>query len=239
MLVNLGTPADPSPRSVRKYLAEFLSDPRVIEAPRLLWWLVLHGVILRTRPQAQCPRLPEDLDAGGLAAPGRIAQADRRPRRPVAATLRRRRHGRSRDDVRPAVDSVGARTIPRTERAATAGAAALPAVLLDDDRQHLRVRHARAVAVALDAGAAFRQPVLGARVVPARRGGQRRASTGKRTVASTCCSPSTPSRSAISLPAIPTTASASARPAASRSGSAWPRTNGRWDSSRGSAAKNG
>ncbi|MBP6107211.1 MAG: ferrochelatase [Steroidobacteraceae bacterium] len=51
LLVNLGTPADPSPRSVRKYLAEFLSDPRVIEAPRLLWWLVLHGVILRTRPQ--------------------------------------------------------------------------------------------------------------------------------------------------------------------------------------------
>ena len=52
MLVNLGTPADPSPPSVRKYLAEFLSDPRVIEAPRLLWWLVLHGVILRTRPSA-------------------------------------------------------------------------------------------------------------------------------------------------------------------------------------------
>ena len=51
LLVNLGTPADPSPRSVRKYLAEFLSDPRVIEAPRLLWWLVLHGVILRTRPR--------------------------------------------------------------------------------------------------------------------------------------------------------------------------------------------
>jgi ferrochelatase len=51
LLVNLGTPADPSTQSVRKYLAEFLSDPRVIEAPRLLWWLVLHGVILRTRPQ--------------------------------------------------------------------------------------------------------------------------------------------------------------------------------------------
>jgi ferrochelatase len=51
LLVNLGTPADPSPRSVRKYLAEFLSDPRVIEAPRLLWWLVLHGIILRTRPR--------------------------------------------------------------------------------------------------------------------------------------------------------------------------------------------
>src|SRR5512145_1810455 len=51
LLVNLGTPDDPSPRSVRRYLAEFLADPRVIEAPRLLWWLVLHGIILRTRPR--------------------------------------------------------------------------------------------------------------------------------------------------------------------------------------------
>lgn len=51
LLVNLGTPDDPSTRSVRRYLAEFLSDPRVIEAPRLLWWLILHGIILRTRPR--------------------------------------------------------------------------------------------------------------------------------------------------------------------------------------------
>ncbi|HET7204727.1 MAG TPA: ferrochelatase [Steroidobacteraceae bacterium] len=51
LLVNLGTPADPSPGSVREYLAEFLWDPRVIEQPRWLWWLVLHGVILRTRPR--------------------------------------------------------------------------------------------------------------------------------------------------------------------------------------------
>lgn len=51
LLVNLGTPDDPSPSAVRRYLAEFLWDPRVIEAPRALWWLVLHGVILRTRPK--------------------------------------------------------------------------------------------------------------------------------------------------------------------------------------------
>jgi ferrochelatase len=50
LLVNLGTPDDPSPASVRRYLAEFLWDPRVIEMPRPLWWLILHGVILRTRP---------------------------------------------------------------------------------------------------------------------------------------------------------------------------------------------
>jgi len=51
VLVNLGTPDDPSPRAVRKYLAEFLWDPRVIEMNRVLWWLVLHGVILRFRPK--------------------------------------------------------------------------------------------------------------------------------------------------------------------------------------------
>ena len=50
LLVNLGTPAAPTARAVRPYLAEFLSDPRVIELPRLLWWLILHGVILRLRP---------------------------------------------------------------------------------------------------------------------------------------------------------------------------------------------
>ncbi|MDY6942568.1 MAG: ferrochelatase [Pseudomonadota bacterium] len=51
VLTNLGTPDEPTPPAVRRYLAEFLSDPRVIEAPRLLWWPLLHGVILRTRPR--------------------------------------------------------------------------------------------------------------------------------------------------------------------------------------------
>jgi ferrochelatase len=51
LAVNLGTPNAPTPRALRRYLAEFLSDPRVVEAPRPLWWLVLHGVILRVRPR--------------------------------------------------------------------------------------------------------------------------------------------------------------------------------------------
>jgi len=50
LLVNLGTPSAPTTRAVRKYLAEFLFDPRVVELPRPLWWLILHGYILRTRP---------------------------------------------------------------------------------------------------------------------------------------------------------------------------------------------
>jgi len=51
MLVNLGTPDAPTTAAVRRYLAEFLWDRRVIEAPRVLWWLILHGIILRTRPR--------------------------------------------------------------------------------------------------------------------------------------------------------------------------------------------
>jgi protoporphyrin/coproporphyrin ferrochelatase len=51
LLVNLGTPDAPSPAAVRRFLAEFLGDPRVVEAPRLLWRIVLHGFILRFRPR--------------------------------------------------------------------------------------------------------------------------------------------------------------------------------------------
>jgi ferrochelatase len=51
LLINLGTPDAPEVRAVRRYLAEFLSDPRVIEIPKLAWKPILHGVILRTRPR--------------------------------------------------------------------------------------------------------------------------------------------------------------------------------------------
>ncbi len=51
LLVNLGTPDEPTPSAVRRYLAEFLSDPRVVEMPRILWLSILHGVILRIRPK--------------------------------------------------------------------------------------------------------------------------------------------------------------------------------------------
>lgn len=50
LLNNLGTPVAPTTAAVRRYLAEFLWDPRVVEVPRPIWWLVLHGIILRTRP---------------------------------------------------------------------------------------------------------------------------------------------------------------------------------------------
>lgn len=50
LLVNLGTPDAPTPAAVRRYLQQFLWDPRVVELPRPLWWLILHGYVLRYRP---------------------------------------------------------------------------------------------------------------------------------------------------------------------------------------------
>jgi ferrochelatase len=50
LLCNLGTPDAPTAPALRRYLAQFLADPRVVEIPRLVWLLILHGVILRIRP---------------------------------------------------------------------------------------------------------------------------------------------------------------------------------------------
>ncbi len=50
LLCNLGTPEAPTPTAVRRYLAEFLSDPRVVEIPRFVWLPILHGIVLRLRP---------------------------------------------------------------------------------------------------------------------------------------------------------------------------------------------
>ncbi len=51
LLVNLGTPDAPTPEAVKRYLKEFLSDPRVVEIPQLLWQPILRGIILNTRPR--------------------------------------------------------------------------------------------------------------------------------------------------------------------------------------------
>ena len=51
LLVNLGTPDAPTAQAVRRYLAQFLSDPRVIELPRAVWLPILHGIVLTTRPR--------------------------------------------------------------------------------------------------------------------------------------------------------------------------------------------
>jgi len=51
LLVNLGTPAAPEPPAIRRFLAEFLADPRVVELPRALWLPILYGVVLPLRPR--------------------------------------------------------------------------------------------------------------------------------------------------------------------------------------------
>jgi len=50
LLIQLGTPDAPTTPALRRYLRQFLGDPRVIEAPRLLWWFILNLFILPTRP---------------------------------------------------------------------------------------------------------------------------------------------------------------------------------------------
>ncbi|WP_028535099.1 ferrochelatase [Paludibacterium yongneupense] len=65
LLINLGTPEAPTARAVRPYLRQFLSDPRVIEIPRLLWWPLLNGVILPLRPRRSAAKYASIWQAEG------------------------------------------------------------------------------------------------------------------------------------------------------------------------------
>ena len=56
LLLNLGTPAAPTAKAVRSYLKEFLSDPRVVEIPRFIWWFILNGIILPIRSSASAKK---------------------------------------------------------------------------------------------------------------------------------------------------------------------------------------
>ena len=56
LLINLGTPDAPTTKAVRRYLAQFLSDPRVVEIPRALWKPLLHTVILGVRSPRSAQR---------------------------------------------------------------------------------------------------------------------------------------------------------------------------------------
>jgi ferrochelatase len=80
LLVNLGTPDAPEPRAVRRYLGQFLSDPRVVELPKLFWLPLLHGVVLPLRAKksaaAYAAIWDEEADESPLRAMTR-AQAER------------------------------------------------------------------------------------------------------------------------------------------------------------------
>jgi ferrochelatase len=89
LLVNLGTPDAPTPEAVKRYLAEFLADPRVVDIPRLLWWPILHGVVLRTRPAKSAEAYAQVwTDLGSPLAAITAEQADKlRARLGDAATV--------------------------------------------------------------------------------------------------------------------------------------------------------
>jgi protoporphyrin/coproporphyrin ferrochelatase len=77
LLVNLGTPDEPTASAVRPYLKQFLSDRRVVEIPRLAWWLILNGVILNTRPKKSAAKYAKIWTSEGsplLAHTRRLAQ---------------------------------------------------------------------------------------------------------------------------------------------------------------------
>ncbi len=65
LLVNLGTPAAPTAQALRPYLKQFLSDPRVVEIPRAVWWLILNGIILNTRPKKSAAKYASVWTADG------------------------------------------------------------------------------------------------------------------------------------------------------------------------------
>jgi len=65
LLCNLGTPDEATPAAVRRYLAQFLADDRVVEIPKLAWWPILHGIILRTRPKASAAKYATVWNQGG------------------------------------------------------------------------------------------------------------------------------------------------------------------------------
>jgi ferrochelatase len=65
LLVNLGTPDAPTAAALRPYLKQFLSDPRVVEIPRLVWWPILHGVVLTTRPRKSAEKYAKIWTAEG------------------------------------------------------------------------------------------------------------------------------------------------------------------------------
>ncbi len=65
LIANLGTPDAPTAPALRRYLGQFLADPRVIELPRILWRAILHGIVLRTRPKKSAAAYSEVWSEGG------------------------------------------------------------------------------------------------------------------------------------------------------------------------------
>ncbi|HXH71588.1 MAG TPA: ferrochelatase [Mariprofundaceae bacterium] len=89
LLTNLGTPDAPTTSAVRRYLKEFLSDPRVVEQPRWLWWLILNGIILNTRPSKSAHAYQKIWTVAGSP----LLEVSRRQQRQLEEELRNRIEG--------------------------------------------------------------------------------------------------------------------------------------------------
>ncbi|MFW6380367.1 MAG: ferrochelatase [Halorhodospira sp.] len=118
LVANLGTPDAPTESALRRYLREFLSDPRVIEIPKWRWWPILYGVVLRTRPkksaaaysevwqedgspllrigQRQAAGLRQRLEQSGAVGPFAVELGMRYGNPSIAAALRRLREAGAR-----------------------------------------------------------------------------------------------------------------------------------------------
>jgi ferrochelatase len=89
LMINLGTPDAPTAAAVRRYLAEFLSDPRVVAIPKLLWQIILHGIVLRVRPK----RKAEDYKRIWTEDGSPLLAISRRQQAAMAETLQSRLQG--------------------------------------------------------------------------------------------------------------------------------------------------
>ena len=166
LLTNLGTPDAPTTGAVRRYLAQFLSDPRVIEIAPWAWKPLLHGVDPQHAPVAIGEALPGDLDQGRLAAaraqhpPADAAAGLSRPaaearRLSVGPVPGRDRHALRQPEHRRRRSTSCARTAVRED----AGAAVVSAVRGEHDGVHARRRRRAFCARAPAAGAAVRGDV--------------------------------------------------------------------------------
>lgn len=156
LLVNLGTPRAPTAAEVRRYLAQFLSDKRVVQIPRVLWWPLLHGVILPLRSGKVAKKyaqiwLPDGsplaVHTRELARALQALQPDRqvmhamRYGAPAIADALAELHARGASDVRvlPLYPQYSTTTTASVEDAVQAARAALPALritLVRDYHQH-------------------------------------------------------------------------------------------------------
>ena len=113
LLVNLGTPDEPTTKAVRRYLAEFLWDPRVVEVPRPLWWLILHLGILRFRPARSAESTTKEPRPNQSASKIRAAAPDRKNMTLMSVVTKRSIH---REKTPAIVRSPAGRTMLRSRR---------------------------------------------------------------------------------------------------------------------------